>query len=357
MDVELLRPHELSPAQLASWSALQERRGELASPFFRPEFTLAVADVRDDVLVAELADGSRVAGFFPFQRSRLGRGSPVGGGRSNCHGVVADPGLDLDARELVRRCGLRVFDFHQLPLSQGALRPFATSTETASHLELADGFEAYARGRRTEGWRIVDQTARRARLLERQVGTLRYEGAAAEPELLRLLMRWKSEQYRRTGMVDRFAIRWNVALLERLHAERSDAFTGALSVLRAGDEVAALAFGLRSRGSWHCWFPAFNRAFGRFSPGIVLMLMMARDAAERGIPVFDLGAGDALFKRRLRTGTYELAAGTVAASAPVAAAVRAHGRLVERTRGTALEPALQSARRFVRLTVARGRNV
>ena len=40
---------------------------QLDNPFFRPEFTQAVAAVRDDVEVAVLEIQQQPVGFFPYQ--------------------------------------------------------------------------------------------------------------------------------------------------------------------------------------------------------------------------------------------------------------------------------------------------
>jgi CelD/BcsL family acetyltransferase involved in cellulose biosynthesis len=68
----------LSGNLVARWSALQLADPEPASPFFRPEFTQAVARVRDGVFVAVVEDGRVPVGFLPFERARLGIGKPVG---------------------------------------------------------------------------------------------------------------------------------------------------------------------------------------------------------------------------------------------------------------------------------------
>src|ERR1700730_19289886 len=89
------------------WREWQQSNPALMSPYFRPEFTRAVASVRSDVFVAVIEDAE---GFFPFQRDRFGIGRPVGARMSDYHGVITRPGFSYDARQLVDRCGLSAWD-------------------------------------------------------------------------------------------------------------------------------------------------------------------------------------------------------------------------------------------------------
>src|SRR3712207_6884847 len=47
-------------------------------------------------------------------------------------------------------------------------------------------------------------------------------------------------------------------------------------------------FGMRSRQVWHWWFPGYNHAHARHSPGALLLLEGARAAAEQGHQLVDL---------------------------------------------------------------------
>src|SRR5206468_8319754 len=109
------------------------------------------------------------------------------------------------------------------------------------------GLDGYLADRRAAGSDVVARTEQQARRLERALGPLHFEAESADGELLALLMRWKSAQYRASGQVDRFAADWNVRLLRTIHANSGPGFAGTLSTLRAGGRVAALAFGMRSQ--------------------------------------------------------------------------------------------------------------
>ena len=58
----------LTKGEINAWSEIQRAEPQLASPYFRPEFTQSVATVREDVEVAVFSDGECPIGFLPFQR-------------------------------------------------------------------------------------------------------------------------------------------------------------------------------------------------------------------------------------------------------------------------------------------------
>jgi CelD/BcsL family acetyltransferase involved in cellulose biosynthesis len=335
----------LDAADAARWRSIQAGQPALSSPFFTPEFTQAVAAVRGDVFVARLEQADRAVGFFPFQRSRLGLGLPVGGPRSNYHGVIAEPKLTWDAVELVRACGLRTFDFDHLPVSQVAFQAYHAGRDGSSVIDLTGGFDGYVAGRRAIGSSVVARTEQQVRRLERAVGPVTFDAESDDRALLALLLAWKSAQYRATGQADRFKVAWNVALLERIHATRASGFAGTLSVLRAGDRVAALAFGMRSRSTWHYWFPAYDRQLATYSPGTALLLRMIEVAAARGLTTLDLGRHDEPYKARFRTGEVQLARGRVVVSRPTGALLTLRAGAIAATRDTPLAGPLRRLKR------------
>jgi CelD/BcsL family acetyltransferase involved in cellulose biosynthesis len=314
LDVKVF-PGRVLPADLISrWAAVQERSQAFRSPFYRPEYTGAVASVRGDVLVAEIGSGGEVIGYLPFQRSRFGFGRTVGGGRTNYDGPLIDPGWAWDARELVGKCGLRGYSFRRVPAEVAPLRGYASSGLRASVIDLGGGFEQYRLAKRAAGSKVVGETERQGRRMERGVGELTFEPRSLEPEPLRLLMRWKSQQWVRTGEFDRFSIPWVVELLERLHGCEAPGFASQVSVLRAGDRIAAVSYSLRSHAHWHGWFQAYDQELATYSPGMILMLRLFEAAAGQGATSFDLGTGEAAFKVRFRTRIVDVGSGEVVAS-------------------------------------------
>ena len=125
---------------------------------------------------------------------------------------------------------------------------------------------------------------------------------------------WKSAQYRETGVWDRFDQPWIVDVVRALAATSSDGLTGLLSTLRAGEHVVALHFGLLGPDRLVWWFPAYDAAFGSYSPGLILLLDLVAEAAARGLTLVDLGRGEHHYKLRVANGAYDVAEGVVPAA-------------------------------------------
>ena len=306
-------PARQLPQELADkWSAIQQGDPTLASPYFRPEFTQAVASVRDDVFVGLLEDGGEVVGFFPFHRAPGGMARPVGLGLSDYHGVIAEPTARWSAEELLRGCGLVRWEFDHLPACQKQFTAYHAAVSDSPVIEIAQGMVAYEASRDKAGRKQLREVRRKSEKLAEKAGPLTFTLHSANQDILRQLLAWKSEQCRRTGTVDFFALDWCVKLIERIHATRAPDFGGILACLHAGDILAAAHFAMYSRQVWHSWFPTYNHDLEEHSPGFILLLEMIQAAAGQGVKYIDLGKGSSLYKKRVMTGGIPVAEGRVA---------------------------------------------
>lgn len=331
MRIETVRPAELGAAEISAWHAMQDQSEGLANPFLCPEFAITIGAARPDARVAVLAQESGPAGFFPFERRRLGVGRPIGAGLSDCEGLVHAPGAQWDAAELLRGCGISVWHFGHLVSGQQPFAGYRAALAASPVIDLADGFETYIERVRARSPRFRSDIARKARKLEREVGQLEFVVDDPGIDGLRTLMRWKSDQYRRTGRTDRFDRPWIVEVVEQLFARRPspsspsgrNEFTGLLSMLYAGGQPVAGHFGLAHGGVLAEWFPAYDARFGKYSPGLIQLLEMVRDASALGIVSIDLGKGAQRYKEELKSYDLTVAEGTVTARSALAAVHRA----------------------------------
>jgi CelD/BcsL family acetyltransferase involved in cellulose biosynthesis len=337
MRATVLDPTALGRPELEHWSSLQCADLSLASPFFRPEFAQAVATVRDDALVAVIEDAGRIAGFFPFHRRPFGIGRPIGGRLSDYQGVIAEPSTHVDPRWLLRQCGLRAMDFRHLVAGQSAFTPFHTGHASSPQLELWSGFDAYRADRARAGSRAIGKIERSATRLAADLHEpIRFVAEDPDPAALAVLCRWKSEQHRRRQQADVLSLEWVVDLLRTLQHAQSSHFAGMLSTLYVGDRLIAAHMGMRSRDHWHYWLPAYDPGFGRYSPGLILLVEMAKDAGRLGVGVIDMGRGDEAYKQRLMTAAFPLAEASVVVSRPLMGLRDVAGRLQRAGRRTRL---------------------
>ncbi len=311
MRIGVIASDELSDALLTRWRELQEAHEALASPYFCPEFTHAVGRVRDDVFVAVIEDGGQVVGFFPFQRGRMGVGTPVGGRLCDFQGVIGAVDLPLDATALLRACGLSSFDFSHLVAAQRVFATHHSEVQDSHYMDLTGGFDAYQERLRIQRSKLMKEVRQKRRKIE-ELGAVRFVPHCDDVSVLHTLQAWKSSQYQTSGLVDVFSFAWTKRLLEEIHSIQTPTFSGMLSALYLNDQLIAAHMGMRSGRVWNWWFPRHDPEFHKLSPGILLRMYAAESAADFGVTRMDLGAGDEnTYKPRLRTGGIPIAAGRV----------------------------------------------
>lgn len=308
--VHVMKARDIAPDLEQRWRAIQASNRWLASPFFSPEFTSCVAQVRDDVEVAVLEQGGETVGFFPFQRRRGSTAVPAGFGVSDFHGVIADPGVRIDVDALLEGCGLRSFHFDHLLVERPGFARWAQPAESPA-IDLRSGFDVWHDTQREAHREGFGQLARKARRLRRQSDHVEYRRHSNDLEVLRTLRRWKSEQHRRTDVPDVFAHGWARDLIELIHKTDSPTFAGRLSTLSVDGQLAAAHFGIATGQVWHYWFPSYCRSFGKHSPGLLLLLEMVDDACRDGCERFDLGWGEARYKSEFSNVSVPVLAGSI----------------------------------------------
>jgi len=231
-DVKLYEPAGLSHAHLEKWRELQRESPGLQSPYFRPEFTQAVARVRDDVEVAVFQGQGQgqgqdqILGFLPFQRGPLNMGKPVGGKLCDFHGCIAGPEFLFDPQQLLAKAKLAAWDFEHVPAGQTTFLPFATTQDRAPGLELKDGYEGWCETRRAQGSQVVSKVMQKVRKLAREQGELTLELCSDSAAVMDQLVAWKSAQYVESGLTDLFTFPWTRALIEQLWTTTQNEFGG-----------------------------------------------------------------------------------------------------------------------------------
>ena len=307
----LIGADDLDLPLIEAWRSIQSANSVFESPYFCPEFTQIVSRVRDDVRVVVIEKAGHPVGFFPYQRDYWGSGRPVGGPLSDYHGVISSPEGEWELDALVRAAKLSVWSFDHLVGNAQKFGMHVNARAASPQIDLGNGYEQYVQGRREAGSDYISKTEGLARKLVREFGELRFTLHDPANAVMERLIGWKRDQYRKAQISDVFGVSWTGKLLRNIVSAQGTSFAGVCSVLRAGDRVISAHMGMRSRNTFHYWFPAYDPEFGRFSPGIILLLRLAQALAGTGVRVIDLGKGDASYKQRLMTGAAELWEGCV----------------------------------------------
>lgn len=301
----------LGAGLIAAWGEIQQADRSLQSPFFRPEYAQTIAAVRDDVFVAIGSEQDEPVAFFPFQRSAWMTGAPVGGPLSDYQGIVARPGVVIDARALLRACGLRSWRFDHVPVSQCCFAQGGLLEDPSRSIDLSGGLDDYLAQRRKASKNEFFQTVRKTRKIEREIGSLRLEMESRDLSLLEQLIAWKSPQYRRTHTPNIFEYRWVIDVLRRLLECRRPEFGVYFSALYVKDDLLGINLGLRCGAVYHSWMTTYNLAYATYAPGRSLLLEIVKASPERGIRLLDMGRGTEQFKNSFGNASTMLMEGIV----------------------------------------------
>lgn len=296
MQVDVLRPKQLPPEMMARWREFQRLDRLWDSPFLSPCWARAVEHAQggDGHRVAVVSEGGEARAFMSVRAGRF-TALAAGGAMTDYEGLVGEPGLKLDPKALVRALGVSRYDFSHIPADQEAFQPFARGGSTSWIVDLADGYAAYAAGRRST-FKELDRKRRKA---EREAGTAVFRAQSASQEDFERLIALKREQYRATCQTDIFAAGWPRRLLEELFALRIPGFGGQLFTLHFGEALAAAQFHLMGEKTIHAWIISHDSAFERYSPGLLLFQDIFRWMDGQPYERLDLGYGDYRFKREL----------------------------------------------------------
>jgi len=327
MQISLARPSELGPGEITTWRTMQRQTESLANPFLSPDFAIAVDNVRSDARVAVLADGSEIVGFFPFEQRRFGIAVPIGAGLSDCQGLVHVPTASWDSQELLRACKVTAWKLDNLVQGQQPFDRYVDTVIPAPVIDLTDGFAAYQKKLCEKSPQFLKDIARKARNLARDSGDLRFVVDSRDIAELRILMGWKSAQYRQSRRSDIFDRPWVVDLIDYLFSIHNEWFDGMLSVLYAGEAPVAAHFGIRSSQVLSDWFPAYDSRYRKRSPGMIKFLRLAENTAAMGVHTIEMGTGDERYKQTLRSHDLFLSRGVMGRGPLLASAFRRRGTL------------------------------
>ena len=290
----------LDQDHLRLWAGMvaEPREGEPWSPFLHPDYTLAAASVRRDVEVCVLEVASEPVGFVPFQRSWTGVGRPVGTRLCDVAGAVVRSDVRWDPLDLTRACGLHALHLAGVPEGQRHFQRYRRRVETSPYMDLTAGYEGYRETHRVAGSKFLTQLMRKRRKLERERGAIQFQRHTVDDRVFDALLLWKERQRVATRTPDVLQRAWGRRLLDRIRRIRSDDFSGSLSALYVGGSLAAVHLGMVTPHVLHYWIPAYNVELSSYSPGLLLLLELARSAAAQGVTRVDLGRGSERYKLR-----------------------------------------------------------
>ncbi|MBN9509729.1 MAG: GNAT family N-acetyltransferase [Alphaproteobacteria bacterium] len=312
LKAELLAPSALGAAELATWTGWLAENTALQRGFFAPGFARACETASGLARVAVLHEGGTVRAFLPFQfrtrwHARVGLAERIGGLFCDNAGLIAPPGFTIAPAALLRRCRLGSLFLTHLAEEQAAFGLGAAEWRIGHRIDLGGGWQAYLDALNAGRRGFVADTERRLRRAERDYGTLDFRiDTAPDWAAVAPLIAAKRAQYHRTGAADGFEDPTRLRLIEALLAAPTAECRPLLTTLAAGGRVLAQHLGLRHGGVLNYWFPVYDPAAQKVSPGRLLLWRTLQAAADLGLALIDRGEGDSEAKRDFSTGTARL---------------------------------------------------
>ena len=292
LKVDIVGIDTLGEAEWSEWRAMLAANAALVSPYFQPAFARVAGAVSPGAAVAVFSRGGRTVGYFPHQRR--GRSvQPLAAPMNDYHGLIAfadtTPSLEEAAATL---------DAARLNLTAWVGPTALGEDRRTVQVDLGDGgYDGWYAERRATFGKFFKDKERARRSMEAELGPVRVERGLRDPAMLDWLIDLKRDQYRRTGRHDIFACGWTRALLHALLQDRDDGFGASLAALWAGGRLTAVEYSLHAGDQYHFWFPGYDPALARCSPGILLSLDTMRLAGEAGYRTFDFGFEGESYKK------------------------------------------------------------
>ncbi|QDU81311.1 hypothetical protein Pla110_30520 [Polystyrenella longa] len=310
MQFQLVSIEELTDSLRQTWLEWVRSDLQYMSPYFHPDFAFNMAQVRDDVRLILFCEEDEVVGILPIHLKEGNSAAPIGDTMSDYHGVISGKPLKFDLRQLLRETSINSFYFDHLLAAQTSFEPYSWEQSTSPYMDLSNGFEAYEKQCKQGGTSFYKNLLRNERKMLREVGEPRIVEFSDDETVMDRLLELKSQQYERTRQLDLTQIKWMTDSIRQIWKFRSDDFSGILSVLYVDDKLLAMHFGIKTRDALHWWFPTYEPEYRRYSPGLLLLLHLAR-SQDLGLKYIDLGKGPEEYKTKMNTGETKLFEGGI----------------------------------------------
>ena len=190
-------------------------------------------------------------------------------------------------------------------------------------MDLSVGYEDCVAAKGDSWKRGQRDMARKLRKMEREIGPVGFEFFCESAGLFDMHADMRNTLYRRMGLSSDYCTGWEGDVLRILRNNRSTGFRSALCVLFADSRPVAAHFGLVSGGVLHWWFPAYDLAVQRYSPGLQLIDHCARHATTERISLIDFGKGADRYKALFADRSIRMLKGSACQPGSFAARARA----------------------------------
>lgn len=313
--VKVKRANELSETDRMAWAALRASNPQNYSPYFHPNYTVLLSELRDDVFIACVYENDLPIAFLSYQGERFAR--PVGAPMTDYHGFICKPGAHFEPVDILKAAGIGAYHFSAVTNPQ--MRLHFQNEDDGVTMDLACGADKWREARDGSYRRHLKSNRRRIRKASEDIGEPHCLWQSRDQAVFDQLIAWKKQKFAETGKYDVLSADWTMQLLTRLWQRKNGGLKCEMQALYFGERLAAIDLGLTDGVTFHSWIVAYDGELHSYAPGIQLLESLIDASESLGYNRIDLGVGTDGYKRHYATEPVTAGTGFIAAQGSAAA--------------------------------------
>lgn len=301
---------QMSESDWAAWTRMRASNPQLKSPYFHPDYTRLLSELRPDVrIVYEYDEDGCPMAFLPIQGRRFAR--PVGAPMSDYQAIITDD-ANVTYDSLLSQTDIGAYHYSCAADPQKLRRTQILSTAQTAAIDIATTADDWRAQRDGSYRRHLKSNRRRTRKAEEAFGPKRIQTFSRDIDVYTTLIKWKREKFSQTGKYDVLSAGWTEDLIRQLweRAPNSDLRCD-MHALYFGDRLAAIDLGLSDGDIFHSWMVAYDDDLAEYGPGIQLLEGLIDATPETGYKRIDMGEGLDGYKRHYASASTDVVAGFV----------------------------------------------
>lgn len=304
------RAEQMRESDWAAWAKLRDNSLALQSPYFHPEYTQLLAELRPDVrVVCQYDEDGLPIAFLPVQGGRFTR--PVGAPMSDYHAIITNRD-DITYDSLLGETGIGAYHYSCAADPQRLRMPQILAESETAAIDIETTVEAWREDRDSSYRRHLKSNRRRTRKAEDALGPKRIALFSRDIDVYMSLLKWKRAKFAITGKYDVLSADWTQSLIRTLweRGEKADLRCD-MHALYFGERLAAIDLGLSDGKVFHSWMVAYDDELAEFGPGIQLLEALIEATPETGYRRIDMGEGLNGYKRHYGSASQRVVSGLV----------------------------------------------
>ena len=308
----------------SAWAEIRSQNISLRSPYFHPDYTRLLSELRPDVrIVCQYdEDGSPIA-FLPVQGQKFAR--PVGAPMSDYQAIITNRD-DITYKSLLSQTDIGAYHYSCAADSDKLKFPEILSESQTAAIDIDTTGDDWRADRDSSYRRHLKSNRRRTRKAEEAFGPKHIELFSRDIDVYAALLKWKREKFAQTGKYDVLSADWTQDLIRKLWERgRNTELRCDMHALYFGDRLAAIDLGLSDGDVFHSWMVAYDDELSEFGPGIQLLEGLIDASPETGYRRIDMGEGLDGYKRHYASASSRVVSGFVPLSGAAGRLSRLYG--------------------------------